>query len=365
MNMKVFFDGKIFSSQKQGGISRVGFELMKEFSKRKELEQIFYRGFYVDKYPFRKEWFKKYYGLKRPYFLEKCRLFDLLDNIGSDYFYNKNASTNIIYHSLYYKTPKNPKGPVVVHCHDMIQELFGGSKKTIEFKKNALKKADLIVSISESTKKDLCNLYSDIDQQKIVVIYPGVGNIFRKKHYVSKKEEKQYLLYVGKRDYYYKNFDFLLDVFIKEKLFLDFDLVLFGGEKKLSNIHKEKIKKIPIKRNCVRQEFGDDSYLSDLYSKAKIFIFPSLYEGFGIPPLEAMACECPVLASNTSSIPEVVGDAGLLFDPKNETDFINKLKDILKKDISEELVRKGKERIKKFTWSNMADNIYNEYLKFL
>jgi glycosyltransferase involved in cell wall biosynthesis len=350
--MKIFFDGKIFSSQKVGGISRVNFELIKELSNVKDVEKIFYRGFYIDEYLFEKKWFYKYYGIKIPNFL-KSRLVNFLDNFFLNFFYNIFADEKTIYHSSYYRVPKNPKGPVVVHCYDMMHELFNINKKVINFKKSAFNKADLIIAISESTKKDLCKIYPDINPEKVAVVYLGGSDIFFKKH-EKLKNKKPYMLYVGMRNYKYKNFDFLLDVFIKERYYLKYDLVLVGGEKELTFEQTKKIKKTG-NENWIIQNFGTDEELAELYAGAKVFIYPSLYEGFGIPPLEAMASGCPVLASNCSSVPEVVADAGILFNPKDRKDFINKLNEILEnKELSIELVEKGKKRAKEFTWEKIT-----------
>lgn len=363
--MKVFFDGGIFSKQKVGGISRVSFELAKELGKNKEIEQIFYRGLYIDNYPFEKEWFSKYYGIKKPDFL-RGRIFNLLDNIGVNYFYNVNADKSLIYHSLYYRVPRKPKGPVVVHCYDMIQELFGGNLKTIKSKKRSFDGANLIISISESTKKDICKLYS-IGPEKIIVAYPGVSKTFFKDRGLIKREkEKPYMLYVGARNYKYKNFDFLLDVFIQKKYFLDFNLILAGGEKDLTPEQDKKIKNTAGNGKWLSQKFCDDEKLAELYSGATVFIYPSLYEGFGISPLEAMACGCPVVASNTSSIPEAVGDAGLLFNPNAPDDLIGKIEMVTNnKALAGDLIEKGKIRAKKFGWDSMADIIYQGYQKLL
>ncbi|OGZ62672.1 MAG: hypothetical protein A2639_00700 [Candidatus Staskawiczbacteria bacterium RIFCSPHIGHO2_01_FULL_34_27] len=357
--MKVFFDGGIFGRQKIGGISRLNFELIKALSKKKDIEQIFYRGFYVDSYPFKNEWFGKYYGIRKPDFL-KSRISNFLDTIGVNYFYNFHADKNVIYHSLYYRVPQKPKGLVAVHVYDMIQELFGGTAKTMQFKKRAFDAADLIIAISQSTKKDLCKFYP-INPDKIIVAYPGVSEVFVGS-FIKTVPQRPYLLYVGGRSYAYKNFDMLLNTFIDKKYFLQFDLVVFGGEKELTSVQKGIIEKYN-HGTWLRQEFGDDEKLADLYANATVFIYPSLYEGFGIPPLEAMACGCPVVASNASSIPEVVGDAGLLFNPKSTNDLAEKIERIINdKVLVADLIQKGKIRAKQFTWEAMADKIYQSYL---
>ncbi len=363
--MKVFFDGGIFNQQKVGGISRLGFELIKGLEKNKDIERIFYHGFYVDHYLFKKEWFSKYYGFKRPDFL-KGRIFNFLDNVGVNYFYNINADKNLIYHSLYYRVPKKPIGPIVVHCYDMIQELFGGNAKTIQFKKKAFDVADLIISISESTKKDLCKLYS-IGSERVVVAYPGVSETFFKDRSLMVQGRKRpYMLYVGARNYKYKNFEFLLNTFISKKYFLNFDLVIVGGERELTLEQKSKIKNTTGNGEWLLQEFCDDEKLAELYLSAAVFVYPSLYEGFGIPPLEAMACGCPVVASSASSIPEVVGNGALLFNPNDPNDLAEKIEKVLHdKILVTDLIQKGKIRAGQFTWEAMANTIYKAYVEVL
>ncbi len=360
--MKIFFDGKIFSSQKAGGISRLNFELIKNLSQKKEVDAIFYHGLHVDNYPFKKEWFKKEYGFKKQLFAG-WRLMNFLDNLWMNAVYQWHATPDMVFHSLYYRIPKNPKGPVVVHAYDMIQELFatqegeprhwrGGNQKTIQFKKRAFDRADVIIAISESTKHDICKLYA-INPDKIIIAYPGVSDIFFNS-FANIALKRPYMLYVGARNYQYKNFDIVLNTFIEKKYYADFDLVVFGGEK------------LDQKQLWLRQESGNDEALATLYAGASLFIYPSLYEGFGIPPLEAMAAGCPVIASNASSVPEVVGDAGLLFDPKNPSDLAQKIEMILRnKDLAASLIQKGKVRARQFTWSAMAEKIYEAYSRLL
>lgn len=360
--MKVFFDGKIFSPQMIGGINREVFELLKAFSRKKDIEKIYYRGLYVGQSPLKKEWFKKYYRFRVPSFLNQ-RIFNFLDNVGCKMAYEKNSAPDLIYHSFYYRVPKNPKGPVVVDAHDMINELFVNNLKIKNYKKKAFDTADLIISNSEATKKDLCRLYP-IDPQKVIVAYRGTNENFFKKDNLTKG--RPYMLYVGVRNPIYKNFDFLLDTFVAKKYFVDFDLVLMGGEKNLSFQQKEKIKNTVGQGKWLRQESGGDEKLADLYSGASVFIYPSLYEGFGVPLIEAMACQCPVIASNVSSIPEVVGDAGLLFDPTNSEDLAAKIDKITSdRSAADDIINKGKIRIKQFNWNTMSDIIYQGYLKLL
>ncbi len=104
--------------------------------------------------------------------------------------------------------------------------------------------------------------------------------------------------------------------------------------------------------------FVQDNRLFELYQRASLFVFPSFYEGFGLPPLEAMALGCPVVASNTSSLPEVVGDAALTFDPNNSEELaVLMLKVLNDKNLSAEFIRRGIERAKLFSWENSAKQL--------
>ncbi len=367
--MKVFFDGKIFSLQKYGGISRIFFELMQSFAQTQRIEQILYRGIYIDQYPFKKEWFKRYYGVRRP-ITRGIRFIRPLDDIGVALAYKANGNPDVIYHSTYYRVPKRSRGPVVVHAYDMIHELYNGDLETILKKKKAFEAADLIIAISQSTKKDICQLYG-IDSSMIVVAYPGISEVFRSLNsdrMRNAKDERNngrpYMLYVGNRGWY-KNFDLLLKVFIDCGYFHDFDLILVGGGKTLSVQQQETVSRTGQGR-WLKHKFCDDSELARLYGNAAAFIYTSLYEGFGIPLVEAMACGCPVIASNTSSIPEVVGDAALLFNPEDPQDLCKQIDRVINdRSMLLSLVERGRLRAKQFSWEAMADAVYEGYSKLI
>lgn len=363
--MEVFFDGQIFAQQSQGGISRLFFELMRSFAQSHRVEQILYRSAYIDRYPFKREWFKRYYGIRRP-IKRGMRFIRPLDDRAAELAYRANANSDLIYHSTYYRVPKHRRGPVVVHAYDMIHELYNGDSKTILNKRKAFETADLIIAISQSTKKDICQLYG-IDPSMIVVAYPGVSNVFRNWNSdavcnaeAGRNNDRPYMLYVGNRGWY-KNFDLLLKVFIDCRYFHDFDLILAGGGKTLSVQQQEAVSKTG-EGEWLKQEFCDDSELARLYANAVALICTSLYEGFGIPLVEAMACGCPVIAPNTSSIPEVVGDAALLFDPNDPQDLGRQIDRVINdSSILTKLVRKGQLRAKQFSWEVMTNAVYGGY----
>src|SRR5439155_12251123 len=134
--------------------------------------------------------------------------------------------------------------------------------------------------------------------------------------------DRPYLLFVGNRGTY-KNFDLLARTYARsDRLQREFDIVCFGGQRESS--HPARLEQLGI-ASRVQYFSGGDQVLANLYRHAFALVYPSKYEGFGIPPLEAMHYGCPVIASNAGSLPEVVADAGLMFDPNSEDDLLNKL----------------------------------------
>jgi Glycosyltransferase len=198
--------------------------------------------------------------------------------------------------------------PFVVTVHDMIPELFPtefkGARKTLAYKKKVILRADYIISVSDNTKRDLIDLYG-IDGKKVKVIYHGnpLENVNPSK--VDDLPGK-YLLFVGGRQGY-KNFTFFLES-ISPILRRDKSLFLVcAGGGPFSSSEKIFISRLGIERQVVQIGFKDDSELAYIYKKALVYVLPSLYEGFGLTALEAFSMGCPVVASNTSSIPEVCG----------------------------------------------------------
>jgi len=158
----------------------------------------------------------------------------------------------------------------------------------------------------------------------------------------------------------------LLRAFASSKLLRnEFSIICFGGGK-ASAREKALLNTLDLPSDCVKYIDGNDPVLAGLYASAKMFVYPSLYEGFGIPPLEAMAFGCPVVCSNTSSIPEVVGDAAHLFDPANTSDLQAAMEAVVcSSAYAARLKSKGYERIKLFSWKKCADDTLGVYEKLL
>lgn len=238
----------------------------------------------------------------------------------------------------------------------------------------AVKNADKIITISESSKKDILKFYPNVKPENIRVIYHGFdGEIFEKER--DEKEESEirekygikgdYILYVGALQPR-KNLGILIEAFDKLKAKEKHDnltLVLAGEKAWLWEDIFKKIKDSPHKNDIVTPGKVCFSDLGHLMRGASVFCFPSLYEGFGLPILEAFAAGVPVICSHNSSLPEVGGDAALYFDGRDAEDLAGKIKSTLEDGaLKNTLIQKGREQIKKFSWEKCARETL-EYLK--
>ncbi len=369
--MKILYDHQIFVFQDFGGISRYFYELMNVFEKDKEisfdLSLEYSNNFYIRKAGFVK--CKPF--LETRNFRGKTRLLN---------FINKQVKKKLllkkeydIFHPTYYDPyflDYSGDKPFVLTIYDMVYELFpqifSSRDKTSERKKLLASKATKIIAISENTKRDIIKLLG-IKEDKIEVIYlanPLCADAIEKGKVTVSELPQKYLLFVGNRRVY-KNFDTFVES-ISSLLQNDNDLHLIcagGGKFTPSEIaNLEKLGVI----NKVTQCSFDDNILAQLYKNALAFVFPSLYEGFGIPVLEAFTCGCPVVTSNKSSLPEVAGDAAEYFDPADKMSISSAVKKVIyDHDLRSELKGKGHERLKGFSWEKTANNTKKLYQSIL
>ncbi len=217
------------------------------------------------------------------------------------------------------------------------------------------RKADLISADSENTKQDIIKLFK-IDANKIKTIHLGVEEIFKKQvnNSVLKKHNinKDYILFVGMIEPR-KNIPNLIKAF--SQIRKDLQLVIVGKK----GWHYEEIFKLvedsDLKQRIIFTGYVSDEELVHIYSSAKVFVYPSFYEGFGLPVLEAMACECPAITANISSMKEIAENAAILINPNSVKDIKNAVEKILSNTtLRNELIKKGLKRAKEFTWKNTA-----------
>jgi glycosyltransferase involved in cell wall biosynthesis len=273
------------------------------------------------------------------------------------------------YFSLDEYCPVGAKRVITVYdmIHEKYADSFEGSMGTSNPKKIAAQRADHVICISESTRQDLVNI-CHIPIEKTSVIYLGADEIFSP---ISQDIDtqvnlpKNFLLYVGKRGGY-KNFKGFLKAFAASSyLKNNYSIVCFGGGV-MDSSELAVADLIGLRPNQLVHHFGSDDFLASIYRQAQALIYPSIYEGFGLPPLEAMASGCPVICSNTSSMPEVVGDAGEYFDPLSQDSMMESMERVLSSSKSKDnLISNGYLQASKFSWEKCAKETMKEYQKLL
>jgi glycosyltransferase involved in cell wall biosynthesis len=362
--MKILNDHQIFISQKFGGISRYFYELAREFNDiqdiQSEIPLLVSNNYYISD----KKLAKYFDFLSNKHFRGKNRIFNLLNKPNSILKLKKQNFD--IFHPTYYdpyflKSLGNK--PFVLTVYDMIHEkfseMFPSTDKTSEQKRLLVEKATKIIAISESTKKDLIELFGT-DKSKIEVVYLGNSLFSKSNNKIGFEIPKKYLLFVGSRGGY-KNFTKFINS-VSGILKQDKDLfIVCAGGGKFNTKENHFLLELGIIDQVVQYNF-DDSSLAKFYKNALAFIFPSLYEGFGIPVLEAFACDCPLICSNTSSLPEIAGEGAYYFDPNKEVSIKNAVLQVLEDlDLRKSLVVKGQERLKDFSWKKTAEQTKKIY----
>ena len=235
--------------------------------------------------------------------------------------------------------------------------------------RKAVNKSDLVITISKHAKEELVNFYS-LPTKKVIIAYPGVDRtIFYKRSQTEIAAIKyqyglpdNYLLFVGNIEPR-KNISGLIEAYIKLPLELcrHYPLVLIGAsgwltDEVFSKINSAREKGYPIVRP---NKYVADADMPAIYSGATMLVYPSHYEGFGIPPLEAMACGLPVICGDNSSLPEAVGNAGFMIDSSDPPAISKAIEKLLQDEHSrEELIEKGYQQVRKFSWQTSADVIY-------
>lgn len=369
--MKILLDPQIYDQQRYGGISRYYTEIFSVISRKKNkvlipfynTSNIYYRRSIL--VTFQQKLYSLYLRI-----LIKFRIRYREDTIARNKKYLKNTILRQQY-DLFIPTYYNPyfvkdigSKPFVLTVYDMIYELFPeyftNDKMLVVNKRYLMEKATRIIAVSENTKKDIIAIYPHIEADKIDIVYHGCSIKINNKEINFLPEN--YILFVGTRAIY-KNFQFLVNS-IAELLKNNSDLYLIcagGGE--FDKEEKESISSLGLEYQILHKSFDEDE-LGMFYKKAKCFVFPSQYEGFGIPVLESMTCGCPVVLAHHSSFPEVAGVAGVYFELNNPKDLSDKIEMLVKnKSLRDEYSQKGLKQVKKFSWEKAAIECLAVYKK--
>jgi glycosyltransferase involved in cell wall biosynthesis len=372
MKSTISYDYQIFAFQSYGGVSRYFYELCARLKSQSEgvLCPSIYAPLHVNQYIEKLAPGQLHsIGAVKPFRGSSLAL-RLIDE-GISHIRNRIYMPDLIHETYYSRRTVAPKNcPIVLTVYDMVHELFAQNFRlndsTTNLKRIAVERADHIICISESTKQDLMQLFGT-DERKISVTHLGFSIDNEKiidENDRSKLNGKPFILHVGSRAGY-KNFSTLLQAYAASaQLRKDYDLISFSATT-VNTDEMAMLQKLGIQDN-VHFVSGNDRQLAQYYQAATIFVYPSLYEGFGIPPLEAMHFGCPVACSNTSSIPEVVGAAAKLFDPSSSESIRAAMEELVSgKDVRDLHIELGYERLKMFSWDKCAyetSNIYKELL---
>jgi len=252
--------------------------------------------------------------------------------------------------------PMNSKSPFIVTVHDLIHLKYGTKLQVIYYNeviRPLLKKSTYVLTVSEYSRNEILD-WTDLPSEKVISVYNAVS-----KGYTCEGARfdpgYQYLLYVGnKRNH--KNLKRLLFAFSEADLSDDIKLVFTGSETKELRVLADKLKII---NRLVFLGFVPEVELPAIYRGAVAVILVSLYEGFGIPVIESMACCTPVLASNVSALPEISGDAAHLVDPKNIDDISSGIEKIVNdRALRKRLIHSGELRSREFSWDDSACQVW-------
>lgn len=381
--MKILYDSQIFLAQKHGGISRYYYELAtsSETDVETEIAVLYHRNEYLGKV------------------LKSLPLPPKTDSfLGGRYFPGRNILVNIkekvhpsikpivenqnklleqiaqrkfdLFHPTYYNNyflRHIHKTPFVLTIYDMIHELYPEyfmGDKTALLKRQLFDNAQHVITISETTKNDIVQFYNcSVNKVEVVHLASSLISVEQQDSLKHLKIPENYILFVGDRRIY-KNFLFFVNA-IASLLKANDELFLICTGRHFSDAEIEFFEQQGL-AGKIMQIFASDEELVALYSNARVFVFPSLYEGFGLPVLEAFSCGCPAVLSHTGSLPEIAGDAALYFDPKSVSDIRNTINKVLSSDsLRENLIQKGKQQLNKYSWSKTVKETHKIYRKII
>jgi glycosyltransferase involved in cell wall biosynthesis len=354
----VAYDPQIFLMQKRGGISRYFVELIKAFQENPDLgiNPVLINYKVVNEYAIselQELGARDCSGTLQPWrelFLSLVKPAD--DN-----------NWDVVHHTFYQKNflKKYRAHVQAVTLYDMIPEItnargrFGNPHLA---KETYLKKCDLIFSISNSASADAKRIYG-ISNFQTHLTYLAHSQAFTLEKEIQSVRDSRYILFVGNRDGY-KQGNLLIEAFAELTDLEDLRLIFVGGGQ-FSESEEKLISKLKL-TGRVSHENASDSELNELYRQAELYVMPSQYEGFGIPALEAMAVNCPVLLSNTSSLPEVGGDAARYFTAGNKHSLAGEIRGIVANcDVRKSMVEAGKIQVGSFSWEKCAQETANAY----
>ena len=361
--MKIIYDEQIFSNQNFGGISRYFCNLIESIQSKSifsvKIGTVFSKNEYLNSLRTRKNFGQTIVNSEGSYFISHsinriysifCLLFRKYDVFIPTYF-----------NPYFLKFIQKDK-PFVLTVHDMIDELFPNlnkyNKRIIKYKKKCIENATKIIAISENTKNDIIKFYPHV-ADKIIVIMHGYQHSTSIEDQYDDNLNKKYILFVGKRDGY-KNFKFMIENIASSLIEFEINLFCVGGGSWNSD-EKIMLNDLNINNICFQIDVFEES-INMYYQKALFFIYPSEYEGFGLPILESFANNCPVLLSNASCFPEIAGVSASYFELNNQKDFKQKILELITSELKrEELIFLGKEKLLEYSIEKCCVETFRVY----
>jgi glycosyltransferase involved in cell wall biosynthesis len=363
-DMRILYDHQVFSLQNYGGGSVYFCELASRLS---QIDGIFvdvFLGFNRCRYPFvlnRRQ--ARVHGWKSsiPPGLLRYAMNEMVTSIQCV----SSAPWDIYHSTLYRGMPAVRARRIVATNHDCTQErfpeLFDDAGRVFRAKRRLYERADAIMCVSELSQKDLIEFYG-VARSKTHVVHQGVPQLFRVPEQAQDflaQLHRPYILFVGAR-YSYKNFRGLLYAYASGGFAKEYDLVVVGGGE-FTEDEKGEMRRLGISESVAHWKYASAAILAEAYARAQLFVSPSLYEGFGLPPLEALSLGCAVLASNSASIPEICGDAATYFDPGREGDLERGLRDALNDPDRRQRIELGLRTVARYSWQKNAEGTLAVY----
>jgi glycosyltransferase involved in cell wall biosynthesis len=358
--MRILYDHQVFSMQNTGGASRYHYELMRYLATVPGVQTNVFLGMTGSILPFRglssaQVRVMALHGPGRP---GKWRYIgnELLGNSVVPFLGKMD-----VYHPTSYRLmPMVRSRRIVITHHDCtperFPEVFRYMKKITRAKQPLYSKADRIICISEASRQDLLKFHN-VDPAKTRVIHHGFRPLPRCPAMAKSLHERlkrEYILYVGLRPIY-KNFVGLLKAFCESGLHDSLNLLVIGGGP-FTPEEIELTQRLHLDKSVVSMPRVSDAFLAEAYAAAKLFVYPSLSEGFGFPPLEAMSAGCPVLASNSTAIPEVCQDAPFYFDGADQECFTRALlRAVSDEEARRQAIQKGRRVVAQYSWEKCGE----------
>jgi glycosyltransferase involved in cell wall biosynthesis len=346
--MRIVLDNIIFFLQQSGGVSVYWYEVLHRLQAHVEL-QLTYRE---PKGIIENIFYSRLRPTLRGKVVRSHFHASLLSFLKDTYM----PDEKFIFHSSYYRVSSCKRAINIVTIHDMIPEMyFGGLEKLYHVfrKRRAIINAHGIICISQNTYADLIKFYPAVKKIPVKVIYNGVSSDYFPLQSIAQADSRPFVLFVGKR-FSYKNFDFASSVMSKLP---DFDFYIVGdplSDRESKFLSDQKVAYKVFER-------PDNQKLNELYNKAHCLLYPSYYEGFGIPVVEAMQSGCPVVGLHGEWLKEIGGDAALLATQLSEEVFADLIESLSDNGLRQRLVAKGIENARKFTWDNSVDALVDFY----